>query len=583
MGGSSLAAEVIRSIFEKKGYLKTYILDTTNPDTINSVIKKIKLKETLFIFSSKSGGTVEPNSQFKYFYSELKKITKNPQNHFIAITDEGTSLHQLAKKLSFRKIFINPSDIGGRFSALSYFGLVPAVICGCNINNMVERAIRVIDRIKKDDISYLTLGSFIATNYLNGKDKLTIILPEKLKQFGLWIEQLIAESTGKEGKGILPVINTEVLEPEYYDTDRMFVILEDKKSFNESFNKEIENLISANFPIMKISVNNEYDIADQFYIWEISTAIVGYFMKINPFDQPDVNSTKEITKKLLITNEIKLNPQKMIGNLELYYSNIELNNEIKNLDDLIWEILKETEEKHYYSICSYLEENKETKKLLKRLSLTLTTATNKTAIYSYGPRYLHSTGQLFKGGANNGLFIILTSKPKKDIKILGESYSFYKLLISQAKGDFLALTQKRRKVIMIHSKDSALKSMKLFLTKLSKITKEEEMPKALTTKKKNPASNPKSKKDTGYVVIDYPKHMETITSRHYTIRIGASNDARGVEVSIDNGPWQPARHSVGYWWYDWNDISTGNHEIIAKMNREDGSFIISKRRRCKAA
>lgn len=579
MGGSSLAPEVLRSLFEKNSYLKTYVLDSTNPDWIGDVEKNISLKETLFIFSSKSGGTVEPNTQFKYFYSKIKKLSKKPGEHFIAITDSGTSLEALAKKNSFRKIFINPSDIGGRFSALSYFGLVPASLFGSDIKKLISKGNHAYEQTKSGDPTPLALGSFMGLNHNTGRDKLTVILPQKLKRFGLWIEQLIAESTGKEGKGILPVIETEIKEKEYYDKDRMFVVIQFKNFISEEIESKTNSLISQGAPVLKMYIKEPHDIAEQFYFWEIATAVCGYFMKINPFDQPDVASTKELTKKILEKGNISLKPDYSISGIDIYKANIEIE-KLQTIDDLIWTILNEKEEAFYYSICAYLNETEKNDKILSRFSYLLTKATQNASISSYGPRYLHSTGQLFKGGSNKGIFLILTSKSKKDIKILGENYSFEKLCLSQAKGDFLALKEKGRKVIMIFVKKSEYeKELNKILKKLENLTADFEEGNMPKTAIKNRRTTTKAVED-GYVVIDYPKHMETITSRHYTIRIGTS-EAKNVEVSIDNGPWQSARHSVGYWWYDWNNITPGNHEIIAKMHKNNGSFLISKRRRCK--
>ncbi|MEF3280749.1 MAG: bifunctional transaldolase/phosoglucose isomerase [Elusimicrobiota bacterium] len=583
MGGSSLAPEVLRSLFQKNNFPKLYILDSTNPDLIRAVEKQINIKKTLFIFSSKSGGTVEPNSQYKYFYSKLKKLMKNPGDNFIAITDKGTSLHILAQKKKFKRIFLNPSDIGGRFSALSYFGMLPAALCGCDIKKLILQSKILMDEIIKTDKNSATiLGCFMAKNYSLGKDKLTIILPKKLERFGLWIEQLIAESTGKEGKGIIPVIETDVLDSDDYETDRMFVSLQFKNFINKDLEYKVDNLISSKLPVIKIYLDDLYDIGKEFYRWEIATALCGYFMGINPFDQPDVVTTKEITRKLLESKkDIKLKPQYILKNSEIYIANFKAQNEIKKYDDIFWEIFNIREDKGYYSICAYFPETEKMDNLLKKISFIITRTTTSPCIKSYGPRYLHSTGQLFKGGNNKGIFIILTNLAKKDIKIVGEDYTFHKLCLSQAQGDFLALKEKGRKVIMIHIKVKDIeREMRVIAKKLEEFSSNESDKEGKMAKTALKRKNATTTTENGYVVIDYPKHMETITSRHYTIRIGTS-DAKGVEVSIDNGPWHATRHSVGYWWYDWNDIKPGNHEIIAKMHKHDGSFLISKRRRCK--
>ena len=579
MGGSSLAPEVIRSVFEKNSYLKMFVLDTTNPDWINDVRSKIEIEKTLFIFASKSGTTVEPNSQFKLFYNLCKKKNKNPSQFFVAITDKNTPLQDLAKKYKFRKIFINPSDIGGRFSALSYFGLVPASLIGVDIGKFLDLAIRTIEEIKYTKTTCAkALGCFLTQNYLNGKDKLIVILPKKFERLGLWIEQLIAESTGKEQKGIVPVIETELTN---YDetTDKMFVSIELAKFISPKHRERINQLILSKQPLIRIYIDDIYEISKLFYIWEIATAIAGYFMKINPFNQPDVVSTKEITKKILKDSKsIDLKPLLKIGTTKVYVGNIKIENKIRKYDDILWELLKLSEDNSYYSIMAFFHENKVNDELLTKLSQIIKELTGCVVIKSYGPRYLHSTGQLFKGGSNNGIFIILTTKSKKDIKVSGEDYSFEELSNAQAKADFISLCNNQRKVVMLHfSRSNHELELKKMIRALKKflVNKEDEMPKTQLRKNKN--TNTK----TDYIVIDYPKHLETITSKHYTIRIGAS-ECKNVEVSIDGGAWQNARYSVGYWWYDWNNIPPGNHEIIAKLIRNDGTYLVSKRRRCKA-
>ena len=584
MGGSSLACEVIRSLFEKKSKIKTFILDTTNPDWIGDVINSIDIRKTLFIFASKSGTTVEPNSQFKLFYNLLKKKTKNPSANLIAITDKDTPLHELAQKYKFRKIFINPSDIGGRFSALSYFGMIPASLMGVDIEKFLETALKTLKKIKEEKDNCATmLGCFISANYLSGKDKLTLFLPKGCERFGLWIEQLIAESSGKEGKGIVPVIENDIRNPQDYMKDRMFVSIEHRGFILPNYYEKLNLLISNKHPVFRIYIDDIYDIASMFYIWEIATAIIGYFMKVNPFDQPDVVMTKEITKKILKkANSIKLKPFAKLMDVDIYLSNIDITSDlkIKRYEDIIWDILKEANENIYYSIMAFLNETPKNDKILTDLANIITEITSCATIKSYGPRYLHSTGQLFKGGNNNGIYIILTNKSKKDIKISGEDYTFEQLCNAQAKADFIALAQKNRKVVMLHFKNNTENEIKKLIKSCRKFlytNEEETMPKTQTRKKINNKSN----KANEYIVIDYPKHLETITSKHYTIRIGAS-ECKNVEVSIDGGPWNNARFSVGYWWYDWNNIQPGTHEIIAKMYKNDGTFLISKRRRCKA-
>jgi len=591
MGGSSLAPDVYSSIFQKKSFPKLFVLDSTHPETIWKIRQRINLNKTLFIFPSKSGGTIEPNTQFKYFWQELKKIKKSkPENNFIAITDKNTSLEKLAYQFNFRKIFINPSDIGGRFSALSYFGLVPAALCGADIDKILKRAINMADLCQLNEVNKnkgFELGLAIAKAFFEKKDKLTLILPKEINRFGLWIEQLIAESTGKEGKGIIPVREDLLKFENKYGNDRFFILFDINNKGNKD---EIEFLKKNNFNFYISNINDFYDIGAEFFKWEIATATAGFFLKINPFDQPDVQESKKLTIEIL--KNIKENgkieeviPDFNSSELSIYASknlkDIFTNN---NEKEIFENFIKKAKPGDYISILAYIDENKENENALKKLSEYISLNTGISSIYSYGPRYLHSTGQLFKGGENKGLFLVLTGKSKKDIILSGENYSFYQLNIAQAIGDFKALESKERKVIRMHIKN---KNINKYLKALSnKLVDKKKNPSPLMEEKMVKLAERKTttKKITmtnnEYIVIDYPKNMETITSRHYTVRIGASNCV-GVDISIDDQPWTPCRHSVGYWWYDWNNIQPGNHQIVARLNKGNGQYLISKRRRCK--
>jgi len=319
----------------------------------------------------------------------------------------------------------------------------------------------------------------------------------------------------------------------------------------------------------------------------------GIFLKINPFDQPDVQESKKLTIEILKNikgkeNIESSNPEFNSSNLSIYASKNLNELFINNKDDItiFLNFLKIAKQGEYISILAYIDESKENDNALKKLSENIALHTGLASFYSYGPRYLHSTGQLFKGGKNNGLFLILTGKSKKDIILSGEKYSFYQLNMAQAVGDFKAIESKDRKVIRMHIKKTTIsKYLKTLSDKLvekkgkaSPLT-EEKMVK-LAERKTTTATKKITMTDTEYIVIDYPKNMETITARHYTIRIGASN-CLNADISIDDQPWTPCRYSVGYWWYDWNNIQPGNHQIVARLNKGNGQYLISKRRRCK--
>lgn len=425
MGGSSLAPEVFRAVFEqKKDYPKLYVLDTTHPLQIAETEKKLNLKKTLFIFASKSGTTTEPNWQFDYFRKKLK----NPQNNFIAITDKNTPLEKLAKRHKFIKIFINPSDIGGRFAALSYFGLVPASLMGVDIKKLLLRAVG-------KSLTYnpaLLLGAAMADACGQSIDKLTLVMPEKIKPLGLWIEQLVAESTGKENKGIIPVISEPI---KNYSKDRIFVNF----TFEKSQKTRIEN------PQVTLYLKDTYDLGAQFYLWELATAAAGFILKINPFNQPDVEQSKVFMRNIL--KKIPKNPKKII------YSKAIGN---KNLSDAFYRSVKKGS---YAAILAYLNPEPKIHKLLQNLRKKITTKTGIPTVLGYGPRYLHSTGQLFKGGRNEGIFIIIEGSGEPDIKI-DKKRTFGRLISAQSMGDFKALDAKKRKAVKITIPHPAGKNLK---------------------------------------------------------------------------------------------------------------------------
>ncbi|HNW44368.1 MAG TPA: hypothetical protein PKI19_07680, partial [Elusimicrobiales bacterium] len=302
MGGSSLAPEVIRSVFQNPKYPRLHVMDTTDPAWISAVTALIDIRRTLFIFASKSGGTIEPSSQFKYFWGLLKKAgVKKPGENFMAITDSGTGLEKLAKEKKFLKIFINPSDIGGRFSALSYFGMVPAALCGADVAKLLERAAAEAELCKNPDIEKnpgAMLGALMAGHALAGRDKLTLVMPEKFKYLGLWVEQLVAESTGKEGKGITPVCMEPLMAPDKYQADRFFVRTS-LGAKGAEYNDALAQLETAGHPVHTITAADHYDLGAEFFRWEAATAAAGAVLEINPFDQPNVQEAKLLTMKVL--------------------------------------------------------------------------------------------------------------------------------------------------------------------------------------------------------------------------------------------------------------------------------------------
>ena len=452
MGGSSLAPEVLRVVFGKhEGYPTLFVLDTTNPTKILEVTSKINLEKTLFIFASKSGGTVEPSSQFAYFYGLLSQKVQNPGNHFIAITDPNTGLVKLAEEKHFRKVFINKSDIGGRFSALSLFGMLPAALAGIDIEKLLKAAKEAGENFQNtEDNPALMLGALMGQGFIEGKDKLTLIMPKEISVLGLWIEQLIAESTGKEKKGILPIVLQEVVAEKDYLEDRIFVNVNlQSKSYKSNF---------KNMPYMEVGMEDKYQISAQFLLWEIATAAAGAIMKIDPFDQPNVQLSKTITKNILAS--LAEGKKDEAAQAEFLASN-NLQGEISK-KYLLSDIAKQASNKDYFALLAYLPESEELTQLFNKMKEGLFKATHRAVIFGYGPRYLHSTGQLFKGDAGKGIFVVFSSEVKEDAGIPSQPYTFKDLCQAQALADFKALEEKGRRVIKIHlpiDVESALKNL----------------------------------------------------------------------------------------------------------------------------
>ena len=607
MGGSSLAPEVMRTVFQSPKNPKIHVLDTTDPGWILAVKEKLDIKKTFFIFASKSGGTIEPASQFKYFWGLLKKAgVKKPGKHFAAITDPGTSLAALAKEKNFRKVFINFADIGGRFSALSYFGLVPAALCGADIKRLLEGAIDTANMCKDPEIIKnpgALLGALLGDMAIKGRNKLTLIMPRKLEAFGLWVEQLVAESTGKEGKGVVPVCMEELSGPENYREDRFFVNTQLGALLEPDTAAKLGSLKMAGAPVYTMFIKDVYDLGGEFFRWETATVAACALLEIDPFDQPDVKEAKDLTVRVLetlISREQRPapKPQFLTDKLAVFASKAVCAAPAgaAGLGNTFQRLFSGLKEKEYIALLAYLPNAPKVDAELKVLRETLRIGTGAATTLSYGPRYLHSSGQLHKGGPDTAFFVILTNEAQNDINITGEKYTFWQLEMAQAIGDFKALDSKNRRVLRVHLKYPLDKSLRYLNERISRISRTSEAPDAvhqqgeeiamlkLTAKKNNTKTAAKTKltNTNEYVMIDHPKNLENITSRQYTIRISVSN-ANGLDISIDDAPWQGCRHSVGYWWFDWTNFTPGTHQLVARMRTNTGEYLISKRRRCKVS
>jgi glucose-6-phosphate isomerase len=459
MGGSSLAPEVFRLTFGiKDGFLDLAVIDSTHPEAVKEYSDKLKTEKTLFIVSTKSGGTVETISFMKYFYNKTlaelgaEKVGK----HFVAITDPGSGLEKMATELNFRKIFLNDPNIGGRYSALSLFGIVPAALVGIDLTAFLAKTQTMVEECKNNENnSAAKLGIILGALANEGIDKVTFITSPGIKYFGAWVEQLVAESTGKNGKGILPVDLEEVLAPEFYVKNRLFVYMKLK---NDSiYDSQINGLKEAGFPIIEIELNDIYDLGKEYFRWEFATVIAGWVLGIQPFDQPNVESAKVVARKMMGEYKEKGTLPELKPNFTEDGISVSGNIKSHNLKDTLNEFLQNIiEEKSYVAIHAYLKPEKETTNQLQSFRTAIQKKYKVATTVGYGPRFLHSTGQLHKGDAGNGLFIQIIGDPKEDLLIPDEpksdesSISFGILIKAQAMGDREALVENKRKVITIN-------------------------------------------------------------------------------------------------------------------------------------
>jgi len=462
MGGSSLAPEVFSKVFKtKKGFLKLFVLDSTDPGTILDYSRKLDPAKTVYIVSTKSGGTVETISFMKYFYNHaLKKVGKGKvSKHFAAITDPGSGLEQMAKDLNFRKIFLNDPDIGGRYSALSLFGAVPAALIGVDLLKLLDRASETAEQCRESGVEIpknesAVLGVIMGVMANEGKDKITFFSSEKFSSFGAWVEQLIAESTGKNGKGILPV-DLEPLHPSgNYSDDRLFVHFRLKG--DSSIDSKIKALKKSGHPVITIELNDSYDLGKEFFRWEFATAIAGWAMSIQPFDQPNVEQAKIIGRKMV--NEYKASG-KLPGLKTSFDKNgIKVYGEAngKNLNEILKNFFSGSKSgKNYAAIHAYVKPDKKVWDSLQTLRNKILKKYKIATTLGYGPRFLHSTGQLHKGDSGNGMFIQILGDMPKDAAIPDEagneksSITFGILKTAQALGDRQALLDNQRKVLTI--------------------------------------------------------------------------------------------------------------------------------------
>ena len=435
MGGSSLCPDVLRNTFgSKKGQPKLHVLDTTDPATILGVRAKISIAKTLFIVASKSGETTETLSHFAYFWEQAKGRGKQ----FAAITDPGTSLEKLAKEHGFRWIFRNPPDIGGRYSALSYFGLVPGALIGGDVEEMLERAVEMAhscaDSVPTDKNPGVWLGTVMGELATRGRNKCTLIMSPKVATFGYWVEQLIAESTGKEGKGIVPIEGEPVGKPAVYGDDRVFVSV---RMDGDAPNRAVTALEKAGQPVVTLTLRDRLDLGGEFLRWEIATAIAGAILRIDAFDQPNVQESKDNTKKVLAAFKSR-------GKLPTAESVSAAKSKAA-----IKSLLGKAKKGAYFAIMAYTTRTPGAEAAIDAIRTAVRDKTRMATTAGYGPRFLHSTGQLHKGGPKTGLFLQIVQDDTKDVKIPGQPYSFSILKQAQSLGDLQSLTSRRLPVLRV--------------------------------------------------------------------------------------------------------------------------------------
>ncbi|MCB4755894.1 MAG: bifunctional transaldolase/phosoglucose isomerase [Elusimicrobia bacterium] len=478
MGGSSLFPEVLRLTFGRKnGYPDLAILDSTEPASVLERLNRSNPEKTLYIVASKSGSTIEPNAFLSFFYDQVRqqKGSKAGDN-FIAITDPGTVMEKIAKEKGFRHIVLNPADIGGRYSALSYFGMLPAALMGINIDEMLEGASRMgrvcSQAIPVEKNPGALLGTVLGVLAKAGRDKVTFFLSREIQSYGTWLEQLIAESSGKEGLGILPVESEEIQEPSMYGRDRVFVHIRLESDKDTTHTNGLKDLERAGHPVIRIVWGKKTDIGAECLRWEVATATACAVLGVDAFDQPNVQEAKDLTKRYL--DEYKSNGKLLFEAPVIRDGDFSItipvgNIQISSIGDIFSSLLRQAKNGDYVALLAYITRNAFNDSLLEQIRHAILNKTKVATTIGYGPRFLHSTGQLHKGGRNNGVFIQVVANDPKDVTVPGESYSFSILKQAQALGDFTALKNKGRRIVRVQIFDAVkdLPALKSILTPIN--------------------------------------------------------------------------------------------------------------------
>jgi transaldolase/glucose-6-phosphate isomerase len=462
MGGSSLCPEVFRRTFGKTaGFPELHVLDSTDPATVAAFEAQVDLPSTLCIVASKSGSTIEPLMFYKYFIHRMRELKADKAGeNFVAITDPGTLMEASAKGDGFRRIFLNPADIGGRYSALSFFGMVPAALQGFDFKTLLQRAERAMHAcappVPAAENPAARLGLALGVLANAGCDKLTLTTDAAIASLGLWVEQLVAESTGKEGKGIVPVAGEPLGAPEVYGNDRVFVHIA-VGQIDADTDAKLNALQAAGHPVIRRTLNDTLDLGEEFYVWEMATALAGVLMEINPFDQPNVQESKDNTKALLedFKRDGSLSEQSLAAEgdgLRIYADDETIAELGASLTPaaFIKAHINRAQAGDYVALLAYVQETEANDAALQAIRTIIHERHATTTTTGYGPRFLHSTGQLHKGGGDNGVFVQLTADDNPDIPLPGELFSFGVLKQAQALGDFQSLASRDRRAIRVH-------------------------------------------------------------------------------------------------------------------------------------
>jgi transaldolase / glucose-6-phosphate isomerase len=440
MGGSSLGPEVLRASFGlQKGAPRLWVLDSTVPGWVRLVSQSIVPARTLFLVASKSGGTIEVLSLFAHFWKLVENAKgRHGGRQFVAITDPGTALEQMALEYGFGQVCINPPDIGGRYSVLSLFGLVPAALMGLDVERLLTRAAGMAERCRSEPSCESNPGAYLGAAMgalaKTGRDKITVIASPSIATFGLWAEQLLAESTGKEGTGVIPVAQEPVAAPQLYGADRLFLYLRLKGDENGALDRRIQALRKASHPVLRFDLNDRYDVAAEFFRWEFATAVAGHVLGIHPFDQPNVQESKDNTGRMLGLFESagRLPDQPHVSPAQAAQ-----------------ELTKHLKPGAYVAILAYTTPSRQLESAMRRLRAALLSRYHVATTFGYGPRYLHSTGQLHKGGPGSGIFLELVDRMTPDLAIPGQRFSFGTLARAQAAGDLESLRAHERVAVSV--------------------------------------------------------------------------------------------------------------------------------------